>query len=160
VSIDLKYLIDFNSRKTQFNGFSAEIETSKIRNNNLKPHCFTCRKSSSICSDEGFPCGSESRSQVCTDLNVTTCIFNTCDVNLLSVGFLSYLLHHYSAVQHIYSPNVGWCGLVERLYLFTLYALPLTMLCIAFGSDCPLQRVSQFNTALIILDVAIKDGTP
>jgi hypothetical protein len=28
-----------------------------------------------------------------------------------------------------------WRGLVERLYLFTLYALPLTIFYIAFGSD-------------------------
>ena len=55
---------------------------------------------------------------------------------MLSHGFLSVLLHHYDAAQHIFSPiPAGRRGLVEGLYLFTFYALPLTALRTAFGSD-------------------------
>ena len=62
---------------------------------------------------------------------------------LLSQGFLSLLLHHYGAAQHIFSPYpVGWRGLVEGLYLFTLYALPLTVILTAFGSDRPCKGFS------------------
>ena len=56
---------------------------------------------------------------------------------LLSCSFLSALLRHYNVVQHIFSPYVTRCrGLVEGVYLFTLYALPLTIVPMAFGSDC------------------------
>jgi hypothetical protein len=66
-------------------------------------------------------------------------------IGLLSQGFLSLLLQHYAAAQHIYSSSpVGCCGLVGGLYLFTSYALPLTILCIAFGSDCPCKGFSSF----------------
>ena len=40
-----------------------------------------------------------------------------------------------SAYLFIFNLMVRCRGLLERLYLFTLYALPLTILNIAFGSD-------------------------
>ena len=48
--------------------------------------------------------------------------------DLLSHGFLSVVLHHYNAVQHIFSPiPIGRRGLVGRLYS----ALQFHSLCVA-----------------------------
>ena len=45
---------------------------------------------------------------------------------------------------YLFTP-VGCRGLVEGLYLFTLYALPLTVLCTAFGSDQLLSLPALFR---------------
>ena len=49
--------------------------------------------------------------------------------------FLCFFIRISSAYLFTLANAVGCCGLVDGLYLFTVYALPLTMLCIAFGSD-------------------------
>nr|DAF88607.1 MAG TPA: hypothetical protein [Siphoviridae sp. ctqzz19] len=48
-------------------------------------------------------------------------------------GFLSFI--SYAFCSHKFSIAFLTCGLVGILYLFNPYALPLTILCIAFGSD-------------------------
>ena len=71
-------------------------------------------------------------------------------VNVLSQGFLSLLLHHYNTVQHIFSPfSVGRRGLVEGLYLFTFYALPLAVVSTAFGSGCACKAFSSLIPRLL-----------
>ena len=53
-----------------------------------------------------------------------------------------------------------YCGLVGELYLFIAYALPLTMLRVAFGSDCLVLSHLGFplNSAIIIIIVAYENA--
>jgi len=61
--------------------------------------------------------------------------------------------------RHIFLSHKRYCGLVAELYLFISYALPLTMLRVAFGSDCLMLSHLGFpaNSAIIIIIVTYED---
>ena len=50
----------------------------------------------------------------------------------------------YLFAKDIFVLTTRQCGLLEGLYLFTLYALPLSMVPMAFGSDDRCKRIPSF----------------
>ena len=82
------------------------------------------------------------------------------DTDMLNCGFFIPHLKLSSEYRHIFSTLLSCRSLVGALYLFSTYALPLTALSTAFGSDCLVLSHLGFpvNTPIIVSIITYADG--